>query len=272
MTAETTPPPPTTTMESTTATVIDYMTTINRWHYSGWRHQQQQSTDDDMMIMWGGPPPASRFPLFKDGQFAVAFHVYRRYRRRILGWRLYGTPSRFGPWRYGTAEAWLFYVWLLGKEGEGSSKDCSVPSNVLLQPEDFSIVFEPEEYLAALCDLTADIGCYAVHKGMARDVDAVKRCLEANAAIMVAIWTMERWPSSTGQKLNQLLHSVKKIKQMTYEMSLSEAAGRKVATTIVPLALIITALVKLEQPEIVDLILPAPVMPRFPSLPGFPDL
>lgn len=65
------------------------------------------------------PPPASLFPLFIDGQFAAAFHVYSHYGRRILGRHLYGTLSRFGPLRYGT----------------GNCPRCRIPSNVLLQPD-----------------------------------------------------------------------------------------------------------------------------------------
>jgi predicted translin family RNA/ssDNA-binding protein len=137
------------------------------------------------------------------------------------------------------AEAKLFYVWLLGRDGEGSTKDCIVPSNVLLKLEDFSIALEPEEYLGGLCDLTGEIGRYAVQRGTARDVEGVKGCLEANAAIMVAIRTMERVPGSTGKKMVQLRRSVEKIERMTYEMSLSEATGRKVATAIIPLEQII---------------------------------
>jgi predicted translin family RNA/ssDNA-binding protein len=226
----------------------------------------------------------------RDGQKAAKQAIYALHRddpeeaRRLLiqckaciTHELLPITQEEPPLRWGTcsnvieefAEAWLFYVWLLGKEGEGSSKDCVVPSSVLLKPEDFSIALQPEEYLGALCDLTGEIGRYAVHKVTARDGPSVKGCLETNAAIMVGIRTMEKWPSSTGQKINQLRRSVEKIERMTYEMSLSEATGRTVATAVVPLELIIPGLVKLVEPEIepeiTDLILPAPSMPGFPA-------
>jgi predicted translin family RNA/ssDNA-binding protein len=170
------------------------------------------------------------------------------------------------------AEAKLFYVWLLGKEGEGSSKDCIVPSNVLLNIKDFSIALEPQEYLGGLCELTGEIGRYAVQRGKARDFDGVKGCLEANVAIKVAIQTMERVFGSTGKKIVQLRRSVEKIERLIYEMSLSEASGRIVAPTDVPLEPIIFSmgimpvLGLLERTEIKDPNLPAIGVPGFPAV------
>jgi predicted translin family RNA/ssDNA-binding protein len=129
------------------------------------------------------------------------------------------------------AEAKLFYVWLLGKD----ETPTETSSGIILKPEDFEIALEPDEYLGGLCDLTGEIGRYAVQRGTARDFDGVKHCLEANAAIAVAIQTMERFPGKIGKKLDQLRKSVEKLERMTYEMSLSEAAGgRKVDTEEMP--------------------------------------
>jgi predicted translin family RNA/ssDNA-binding protein len=166
------------------------------------------------------------------------------------------------------AEAKLFYVWLLGREGEGSSKDCVLPSNVLLKLSDFKIALEPEEYLGGLCDLTGEIGRYAVQRGTSRDVEGVKGCLDANAGIMIAIQTMARVPGSIGKKMVQVRRSVEKIERMTYEMSLSEATGRKVATAIIPLELIIPVLAEQTETEteIKDPNLPPLGTPVFPAV------
>jgi predicted translin family RNA/ssDNA-binding protein len=122
------------------------------------------------------------------------------------------------------AEAKLFYVWLLGKEDKPSDK-CS---GILLMPDEFGIDLSPEEYLGGLCDLTGEIGRYAVQRGTARDFDGVKMCLEANSAILVAMQTLGRLPGGIGKKMDQLRRSVEKLERMTYELSLSEATGRKI--------------------------------------------
>ena len=127
------------------------------------------------------------------------------------------------------AEAKLFYVWLLGKEAT-PSETCT---GILLKPDEFGIDLEPEEYLGGLCDLTGEIGRYAVQRGTARDFDGVKRCLEANYAILLAIQMLERFPSGIGKKMDQLRRSVEKLERMIYELSLSEATGRKVASETV---------------------------------------
>jgi predicted translin family RNA/ssDNA-binding protein len=126
------------------------------------------------------------------------------------------------------AEAKLFYAWLHGVDSEQPSETLS---GIILKPEDFEITLESDEYLGGLCDLTGEIGRYAVQQGTSRDFEGVKRCLEANVAVQDAIQTMERFPGSIGKKMDQLRRSVEKIERMTYEMSLSEAAGgRKVNT------------------------------------------
>jgi predicted translin family RNA/ssDNA-binding protein len=124
-------------------------------------------------------------------------------------------------------EAKLFHVWLLGKdENDESTK------GTLLLPEDFSIELQPEEYLGGLCDLTGEIGRYAVQRGTARDFEGVRTCLEANAAISLAIQTLERAPAGINKKMDQLRRSVEKIERMTYEMSLSKAAGINKSTEV----------------------------------------
>jgi predicted translin family RNA/ssDNA-binding protein len=124
------------------------------------------------------------------------------------------------------AEARLFYAWLFGKDGEGEA-----PVGDLLAPEDFTIELQPDEYLGGLCDLTGEVGRFAVQRGTARDTEGVKLALHSNSCILNAIQTMERTPSGINKKMDQLRRSVEKLERMLYEMSLSEATGRKVQTS-----------------------------------------
>ena len=127
------------------------------------------------------------------------------------------------------AEGKLFYVWLLGRDSDEGGDDkapgkMSSPSGILLQPDDLDLL-EPDEYLGGLCDLTGEIGRFAVAQGTARNSDGVKRCLETNGTILTAIQCMEQLPGGVGKKVDQLRRSVEKLERMLYEMSLSEATG-----------------------------------------------
>jgi predicted translin family RNA/ssDNA-binding protein len=124
------------------------------------------------------------------------------------------------------AEAKLFFAWLFGKNDDGES-----PVGDLLAPQDFPIELSPEEYLGGLCDLTGEVGRYAVQRGTARDADGVKLSLHSNSCILNALQTMERTPSAINKKMDQLRRSVEKLERMLYEMSLSEATGRNVQTS-----------------------------------------
>jgi len=140
-------------------------------------------------------------------------------------------------------EAKLFAVWLHGDstvpsamEEDGASPSSSGKlSGVLLNPDFFAediLPLEPDEYIGGLCDLTGEIGRYAVHRGTERDVESVKTCLQANSEIMKAVEMMERTPGGN-KKLEPLRFSVSKIERMLYELSLSSAAGgRNVATHV----------------------------------------
>lgn len=131
------------------------------------------------------------------------------------------------------AEAKLFYVWLYGKaDGEVS------PTGEVLTPDDFTIDITSEEYLGGLCDLTGEVGRYAVQRGTARDTEGVKLCLQTNGSILSALQMMGRLPGSINKKMDQLRRSVEKLERMLYEMSLTEAAGgRAVATETVETAM-----------------------------------
>lgn len=142
------------------------------------------------------------------------------------------------------AEAKLFYAWLLGNDTEnntdndGATDDTqqtavAAAKGTLLLPHDFSVIpLEPDEYLGGLCDLTGEIGRFAVQKGTARDYEGVHQCLEANAAILNAIQGLEKTPNRIHKKMETLKRSVSKIERMIYEMSLSKAAGMKMNSEV----------------------------------------
>lgn len=131
------------------------------------------------------------------------------------------------------AEARLFYVWLLGTDPSNEGESAGLTAGMLLTPEAFegAVTLEPEEYLGGLCDLTGEVGRCAVQRGTARDTEGVRRCLETNSSVLTAIQILGRLPGAIGKKMDQLRRSVEKLERMTYEMSLSEAAGgRPIAT------------------------------------------
>lgn len=121
-------------------------------------------------------------------------------------------------------EGKLFCAWLYGKD-YGRDVESDQPSGTVLKPEDFDIALEPAEYLGGLCDLTGEVGRYAVQRGTARDVRGVQLCLETNTSIYTALQAIGRLPQGIPKKMDQLRYSVEKIERMLYEMSLSEAAG-----------------------------------------------
>lgn len=126
------------------------------------------------------------------------------------------------------AEAKLFYAWLFGDTTQVPSTIPEVPPARMLQREDFEpIKMEPEEYLGGICDLTGEVGRFAVQQATLRDREGVLICLQTNKSIQTALQMMTKFPNpkNIGKKLDQLNNSVEKIERILYEMSLSEAAG-----------------------------------------------
>ena len=118
------------------------------------------------------------------------------------------------------AEAKLFHTWLMDK-----------PQGQLLHPNGFTkISLEPAEYLGGLCDLTGEVGRYAVQRGTKRDSKGVQFCLETNLSILFALETLQRFPSGSyiNKKMDQLRRSVEKLERMLYELSLVQATGRQI--------------------------------------------
>ena len=129
------------------------------------------------------------------------------------------------------AEAKLFQVWLVGKEGDGGARADAGSKGQLLTPKEFTTIeLEPGEYLGGLCDLTGEVGRYAVQRGTERDSDGVQFCLETNLSILFALETLQRFPSGSyvHKKMDQLRRSVEKLERMLYELSLVKATGRQI--------------------------------------------
>ena len=118
------------------------------------------------------------------------------------------------------AEAKLFQIWLTEE-----------PRGRLMMPNEFSNVsLKPGEYLGGLCDLTGEIGRFAVQRGTKRDSDSVQRCLETNLSILFSLETLQRFPSGSyvHKKMDQLKRTVEKLERMLYELSLVQATGRQI--------------------------------------------
>jgi len=127
------------------------------------------------------------------------------------------------------AEAKMFYVWLVGNDNVEKVESAVKPSGKVLLHHEFSTVpLEPEEYLGGICDLTGEIGRYAVKRGTFRDEDQVGFCLMTVMNVLYAMESLERLPGGVGKKMGQLRSTVEKIEKMMYELSLTKATGRNV--------------------------------------------
>jgi len=97
----------------------------------------------------------------------------------------------------------------------------------ILLPDDFKLnQISTEDYLGGLCDLTGEIGRYAVARGTARDKEGVKMCLEANKSIYMTLKMLGRLPKNISKKVGMVSKSVEKLERLLYEQSLIEATGR----------------------------------------------
>jgi len=109
------------------------------------------------------------------------------------------------------AEACLLKEWLLNRR--------------LASRKDLGFV-NSEEYVGALCDLTGEIGRYAVMRATHRDVKAVEQCLETDLAVLTTIIQLPL-PFKLFKKLEPLKMAVTKLEMVLYELSLrsTRAAG-----------------------------------------------
>ena len=123
-------------------------------------------------------------------------------------------------------EAVLFFTWLHGQDDSGENTTRK-PVGKILMPNELPLSVSVEEYLGGLCDLSGEIGRFAVASGTARDRDSVKLCLDTNKSMYMAMKMVGRLPGSTAKKVQALSRSVEKLERMMYELSLMEMTGRK---------------------------------------------
>jgi predicted translin family RNA/ssDNA-binding protein len=102
------------------------------------------------------------------------------------------------------AEAKLYLTWLDEKR--------------VANPSEFPTL-QPVEYLGGLCDLTGEVGRFAVQRGTKRDAAGVKWCLETNLSILNALQLISL-PNKLSKKVDPLRRSVEKLEQIMYELSL----------------------------------------------------
>jgi len=127
-------------------------------------------------------------------------------------------------------EGMLFYTWLQPtRNGDGNNDNggSELPSGRILMHDELKLPVSPEEYLGGLCDLSGEIGRYAVARGTKRDRDAVKVCLDTNRSMYMALKMIGRLPGNCNKKVNALSKSVEKLERVMYELSLMEMTGRR---------------------------------------------
>lgn len=124
-------------------------------------------------------------------------------------------------------EGKLFYTWLHGDDEGNETKMMDKAVGKILLPDDFKLnQISTEDYLGGLCDLTGEIGRYAVARGTARDKEGVKMCLEANKSIYMTLKMLGKLPKNISKKVGMVSKSVEKLERLLYEQSLIEATGR----------------------------------------------
>lgn len=129
-------------------------------------------------------------------------------------------------------EGKLFYCWLHGNGGEKSDNDDDKPAGKILMFDEINLPISVDEYLGGLCDLTGEIGRYAVARGTVRDKESVKVSLETSKQISMAIKMAGKLPGHINKKMNPLQQTVDKMERILYEQSLMEMAGRKFESSV----------------------------------------
>ena len=124
-------------------------------------------------------------------------------------------------------EGKLFYSWLHGNDNDESGDSNNKPAGKILTFDEITLPVTVDEYIGGLCDLTGEIGRFAVARGTVRDKESVKICLETSKNIYMAIRMAGKLPSNINKKMNPLKNSIEKMERILYEQSLMEMAGRK---------------------------------------------
>eukprot|EP00571_Detonula_confervacea_P017734 CAMPEP_0172312386 /NCGR_PEP_ID=MMETSP1058-20130122/17316_1 /TAXON_ID=83371 /ORGANISM="Detonula confervacea, Strain CCMP 353" /LENGTH=510 /DNA_ID=CAMNT_0013025821 /DNA_START=162 /DNA_END=1694 /DNA_ORIENTATION=+ len=123
-------------------------------------------------------------------------------------------------------EGKLFYAWLHG-DGDNTSNGLNQAVGKILLPDEIPLKISTEDYLGGLCDLTGEIGRFAVARGTVRDKESVKLCLESNKSIYMTLKMLGKLPKNISKKMGMVTKSVEKLERVLYEQSLMEMTGRK---------------------------------------------
>ncbi|KAL7536333.1 hypothetical protein ACHAXR_007913 [Thalassiosira sp. AJA248-18] len=124
-------------------------------------------------------------------------------------------------------EGKLFYTWLHGDEGNAKNGSNEQAVGKILLPDEIPLNISTEDYLGGLCDLTGEIGRFAVARGTARDKESVKLCLDSNKSIYMTLKILGKLPKNISKKMGMVSKSVEKLERVLYEQSLMEMTGRK---------------------------------------------
>lgn len=124
-------------------------------------------------------------------------------------------------------EGKLFYTWLHGDEGSDAKGSNQQAVGKILLPDEIPLSISTEDYLGGLCDLTGEIGRFAVARGTARDKESVKLCLDSNKSIYMTLKMLGKLPKNISKKVGMVSKSVEKLERLLYEQSLIEMTGRK---------------------------------------------
>lgn len=125
-------------------------------------------------------------------------------------------------------EGLLFYTWLQGDDISGEKRSAS---GRILLPDEIPLKISTEDYLGGLCDLTGEIGRYAVARGTVRDKESVKLCLDSNKSIYMTLKMLGKLPPNINKKMGMVTNSMEKLERLLYEQSLMIMTGRKEFTT-----------------------------------------
>lgn len=89
-------------------------------------------------------------------------------------------------------------------------------------------------YVGGLCDLTGEIGRYAVAAATRRDAAAVRECYETDIAVLELLGSLPAG-NKLSKKLDALHGSVRKLETILYELSLAKASpvGKRPGSTAV---------------------------------------
>ena len=125
-------------------------------------------------------------------------------------------------------EGKLFYTWLYGDDHTEmtDSDDRKAVGKILLMSE-IPLKLSTEDYLGGLCDLTGEIGRFAVARGTVRDKESVKLCLDSSKSIYMTLKMLGKLPRNVMKKIGMVAKGVEKLDRVLYEQSLMEMTGRK---------------------------------------------